>query len=66
VDDVALHDQVVMDEPSRVGAIGMNAAYFGRGHKDTIRSCIAEEGVYGLLVGEVDPHITNRISANAP
>jgi hypothetical protein len=54
VNHVGLNHQVLIDEVSRVGVVGVNAAHLGCGHVDLVGLFLGEEGLHGSLVGQVE------------
>lgn len=53
MDDVALNDQVVVDELGRIAVVGMNPAHFGGGEKDVFRLAGFEKPADLGLVSEI-------------
>jgi hypothetical protein len=51
IDHVGLHHQVVVDEFSRVGVVGMDAADFGSSQVDLVGLFLCKEVLNGGLVG---------------
>jgi hypothetical protein len=54
VDDVGLHHQVVVDEVSRIGVVGMDATDLGGGQVDLAGALFGKEGLHGGLVAQVE------------
>ena len=54
VDDVGLDHQVLVDELGRIGVVGMDAADLGCRQIDLVDAMGGEEGVDGMLVGEIE------------
>ena len=54
VDQVALDDQVLVDEVGSVSVVGMDAADLGRCDENVIRLFLGHELVHRLLAGQVE------------
>ena len=53
VDQVALDEQVLIEEVSAVEVVGLDAADLGSGDEDVVRLLLSQEGVHGALVDQV-------------
>ena len=53
VDNVSLDEQIVFDEFSRVGVVGMDAAHLGGCQNDVFRFFGCKKGLYSSLVAQV-------------
>ena len=54
VDHVGLDNQVFADEVGWIKIVGQNAADFGRGEEDMVRTFLLEEAAHGNRVGKVE------------